>query len=272
MVREGRWQYLLWGEEECPETGKQHLQWWGVLKNKIVLNAKNKKLLGSEFGETHVHVEACVADIAANDAYCKKGGVWHEEGTRPAGMGARTDLVTLRDRVLAGETVDDVCMEDPMLFHQYGRTLERMREIYLRSQARDFMTEGVWLTGPTGAGKTHWAMDKYSHTTHYVKCLDDQWWDGYTGQETVILNEFRGQLKFSELLDLVDKYPKTVKQRNKGPVPFLAKKVIVTSIMKPRECYKNLEEQDTWDQFDRRFKVIEMKKRVRGPMDEALEN
>jgi hypothetical protein len=42
---------------------------------------------------------------------------------------------------------------------------------------------------------------------------------------------------FSELLlDLVDRWPKTVKIRNREPRPFLAKTLLITSSMTPEEA------------------------------------
>ena len=76
------------------------------------------------------------------------------------------------------------------------------------------MTEDVWYYGPTAVGKSHNAFDGYDYRTHYVKCLKDDWWCGYKGQEIVILNDFRGQIDYSEMLQLCDKWPHTVKQRN----------------------------------------------------------
>ena len=81
--------------------------------------------------------------------------------------------------------------------------------------------------------------------THTCFPNDGGWWDGYTGQETVIINEFRGGIAYSELLDLLDKYPKTVRRRCREPVPFLAKRVIITSVLQPKEVYCNLAENDT---------------------------
>ena len=117
-----------------------------------------------------------------------------------------------------------------MLVHQYGRTLDRLEAIALRKKVRKWQTQGVWYTGPTSSGKshavftnTHGEYGSYDPETHYLKNLCEEWWDGYKGQSIVIFNEFRGQVPFSELLDLCDKWPKTVKQRNKEPVPFLAR-------------------------------------------------
>jgi hypothetical protein len=74
----------------------------------------------------------------------------------------------------------------------------------------------------------------------------------------VLLNEFRGQLPFGELLDLVDKWPKTVKWRCQEYVPFMAKKVIVTSPHRPKDVYINrCSDPDSMAQLLRRFRIFE---------------
>jgi len=57
----------------------------------------------------------------------------------------------------------------------------------------------------------------------------------------------------------VDKYPYYVKRRNREPIPFTSKTVIVTSSMKPQDVYMNLDDGDHLEQLTRRFKIVEMK-------------
>ena len=59
---------------------------------------------------------------------------------------------------------------------------------------------------------------------------DNDWQDGYTGQETVIINDFRGGIKYAVLLQLIDKWPAFVSRRGREPAPFLAKHVIITIV------------------------------------------
>lgn len=244
-------EYVAYGLETCPSTKREHHQGW------VYFSAQrgSKKNVAKQLG--NCHVEPCRGNIDQQDDYCSKEGELVTFGKRPK-PGTRTDLEAVAKRINSGTRVDELCVEFPELVHQYGRTLDRLEDIALRSISRSWMTEGLWIYGPTGVGKSHKAFDGFDPKTHYVHNFrDGGWWDGYTGQEVVIFNEFRGQVEFSELLDLCDKWPKTVKRRGRAPVPFLAKKVIITSCKHPREIYKNvLDEEDSLSQLMRRF-IIE---------------
>lgn len=212
----------------------------------------------------NAHIEPMYGSIAQNAKYISKeaiGGLF-QFGDKPA-QGTRADLLDVVSRIRQGEiTADQICVSDPDFYHQYGRTLSKAEDILLRHRHRTWMTRGTWYHGGTGVGKSHRAFDSYTAETHYVKCLEDDWWDGYAGQGTVILNDFRGQLTFSNLLTLVDKWPTTVKRRNREPVPFLAEHVIVTCDVHPSAIYHNVDPVRL-QQLERRFKIVE----IRAPSD-----
>lgn len=255
-----RIKYIAYGEEVCPETGKRHHQLYMSFVN--LRSASNKVLnqIGNIFGPTHCRVAAMKGSFLQNEAYCSKEGELKEFGNKPR-QGFRGDIREVADRILDGQqTADDVCEDNPEFFHQYGRTLDRLEAIALRKKFRTEMTKGIWIHGVSGSGKSHEAFKDYNPATHYIKNLNEDWWDGYKGQETVIINEFRGEIRFSELLDLVDKWPKTVKWRCRESVPFLAKTVIITSIKRPEDVYVN-QVDEPWKQFERRFVVKEMEQK-----------
>ena len=210
-------------------------------------------------------IQVMKGGLAKAKAYATKEAVSMDEifefGTPPA-QGKRTDIESLCGKIAEGRTSsDEVALTNPEFFHQYGRTLQKVEDIVLRKKFRTEMTQGIWYWGESGAGKSHKAFEDYDVETHYVFPNDGGWWDGYCGQETVIINEFRGGIAYAELLDLVDKWPKVVRRRGREPVPFLAKTLIVTSVLTPGEVYSNLAQSDSLDQLLRRFEITHIEGR-----------
>jgi len=257
-------QFLAYGEEICESTSKPHHQLFMYFVNPKSTKVTNLGRIGDYWGPIHCRVAPMKGSFRQNEAYCSKEGKYNKLGIEPA-QGARGDLLECRDMIMRGEaTVDDICVSDPLMFHQYGRTLDRLEDIALRKKWRTTMTKGTWLYGPTRTGKSHKAYDmaNFDSKTHYVKNLNDKWWEGYTGQPIVIMNEFRGQIAFGELLDLTDKWPKTVKRRGRDPVPFLAQKLIITSSKHPIDIYYNiLGNGENMDQLEERFVIKKMEQR-----------
>jgi hypothetical protein len=252
-------EYIQIGIEKCPSTEKIHHQ--GL----IYYSGQRGSIKGVAKDLGKCHVEMCKGNLDQNSDYITKDeGKSHyqviEYGIRPA-QGFRTDLDSVKDSILAGEiTVDEITVENPNLYHQYGRTLNKLEDIALRKRFRTEMTKAEWIYGKTGTGKSHYAFNNYSPETHYLYPNDGGWWDGYTGQEIVIINEFRGGIMYSELLELLDKWPKTVRRRGREPVPFLAKLVIITSSLHPTDVYQGvLEKDDSIDQLLRRLKIMRFK-------------
>lgn len=170
-------------------------------------------------------------------------------------QGKRVDLKEIQNRIFSGETVDELTLENPMLFHQYGRTLNKLEDLYNRSKKRTNMTQCDWYVGPTGVGKSHLAFENYNEETHFLWTNDNGWWDGYKGQKIVILNDYRGEIPYNTLLQLIDKWPMKVRRRNMEPTPFISEKIIITSSLNPSEIYRHREDEDKIEQLLRRVKV-----------------
>lgn len=256
--------YIAYGAEVCPTTNRAHHQGWIRLSNSkgVSTSVKNCIKLSKEF-LGGCWMEGMGGSLAQNDRYCSKenSGTLIEFGTRPK-QGERGDLKDVVARVMAGASVDDLLIDDPGFYHQFGRTLRDAEDVALRKRWRTWMTMGIWLWGPTSVGKTFHAMTGFDGASHYVKNLKEEFWNGYTGQANVIFNEFRGQVKFGELLDLVDKWPKSVPIKCREQQPFLAKKVMITSCKPPEAIYSGaLDQAESIAQLERRFIVIHLDRR-----------
>jgi len=277
--------YLCFAPEICPTTGAHHWQSFVYFKHDKTNSAAAKFL--SKNMKKHINVEPkskhstftqCKFYISGpyekDDKKKEENEEFEEFGILPK-QGARSDLEKVAESINEGGSVDQLAVDDPYMFHQYGRTLEKLEDLAHRKKFRQWMTKCTWYYGKTGTGKSHMAFKDYNPDTCYIFNSEDKgWWDGYAGHDTVIINEFRGELKYKVLLELIDKWPYNVPRRNRAPTPFLAKRIIVTSAVTPEDIYVNLSERDSLDQLYRRIDLVELKDRplpVSGPLDEFLE-
>jgi len=261
---EVRMKYLLYAPEICPETNRPHWQcyvvWRTGFNKTITANAKF-------FGNTHTKVAGGGVEDQLDyirgpwdkdGKYKPFNPEWCEFGERPK-QGRRTDLEHVVDDILDGSTTpDDIAIENPIMWHQYSRTFNKILDLKMRKVHRTEMTQGLWYWGTTGTGKSHKAYCGYSFEACYNVPKDNGWWDNYIQQDTVVMNDFRGEIPYNELLQIVDKWPHEVRRRNKPPLPFISKTVIITSSLHPADVYNRRHDEDNLAQLIRRFKIIKM--------------
>lgn len=246
-VRNLDYKAIVAGREKG-ESGTPHIQGAVSMKKRVRL-AGMKKLL------PRAHLEV-MKGRWKDQKYCEKeGDILIKDGTC---QGERTDLHAMKAIVDGGGSLLECVNEDVETAARYYRFIEKYEDLIGRAKYRTEMTKGIWYWGETGVGKSHKAFEGFDPKTHYVWNDDNGWWDGYTGQETVIMNDFRGQVKYGEMLNLVDKWRHNVRRRGREPVAFVAKTVIVTSSLEPKDVYKNRNEEDSLEQFNRRFEIIKL--------------
>lgn len=91
-----------------------------------------------------------------------------------------------------------------------------------------------WYYGPTGTGKSH---DVYQEFPGVYKVLTHKWWDGYVGQDAVLVDDIRASwCRFEELLRLSDKYPFRVEFKG-GSCEVQFRTLIFTASMSPTEMW-----------------------------------
>ena len=252
----GQWRYMIIGREICPDTKNMHFQGYVYFDQKFSLSNIIKKLT-NHLGK-HPRVKICSGSPYDNIKYCSKDKDFYEFGDKPS-QGARNDLNELKDKIFSGEKkVKDILCEDPFMYHQYGRTLEKLEDVYINKIYRTEMTTCEWIYGKSGTGKSHYAFQDYHPDTHYNIQTRDAlrgWWDGYSGQNVVIINDFRGELTFSELCLLIDKWPYRVSRRNREPREFISKHIIITSCNSPYDIYADVLQNEDIVQLKRRIEV-----------------
>lgn len=244
-------QYLVY-QTERGESGTVHIQGLACFEKRTRLNQVRRTL-----GERG-HYEIMRGTIAQAEAYCTKeesrleGGRTATRGIRPAGQGARGDLQPVVHALRAGASEADILAECPELFIKYHGGIRRA--IALRTERRTWKTEVFWYFGPTGTGKTHRAFGEAPEA--YFKAPNHYWWDGYTGQDDVIIDDYRPDFcKFSELLRLLDRYPLQIQIKG-GCAQFLAKRIFITSPKSPSDTWESRSDEDLNQLFRRITQVV----------------
>lgn len=129
-------------------------------------------------------------------------------------------------------------------FREYLR-FGRMFKEYLvlkRGHNRTWHTELIVLWGPSGTGKSQYVAEQEPSAFWLPESTggDQMWFTGYDGHDVVVVDEFYGRgLRRGMLQKMIDKNPLMVPVHG-GMVPFLAKKVYITSNQDPHKWFTKL--------------------------------
>jgi len=149
------------------------------------------------------------------------------------------DLMT--DIKTTNMTADEMKLKNFKLFGMNPRGVSELINLGRRKrQARDITCICIW--GETGVGKTHWVYRTFGFENVYVKDKSE-WWDGYNGEDVIVMDDFYGEQKLSFMLNLMDRYP--VQVQVKGAYVYLNHtKIIFTSNQSPVNWYKAFDSSD----------------------------
>lgn len=118
---------------------------------------------------------------------------------------------------------------------------------------KDKTRRHYWFFGSTGTGKTYTA--EHQEIPHYVVPKNNDW-IGYNGAQLLIVNEFKGELTPTQIIDIMESRQQNVK----GSSAKLPDDVclIVTSNYSLRDCFKNLnaDHDPQLDALERRFTEV----------------
>lgn len=257
---------------EVGESGTPHLQGYVQLKSGKTMTAF-KRWAGCE----RYHLEEAIAGLRAWN-YCLKGEQskeeWEKQHEDGPNWGRNLDLLTrVGDAPTAdphdswgqalqmlenGQTVLDVLRRFPGFVRNIG-ALERT------AYALDAAEEGAWrdltvtyLSGPSGCGKTRLVMEKHGYGEVYRVRKGGNPWDGYTGQDVVLFDEFRNDFRAADMLEWLDGYPVSLPARYTDKAARFTT-VYIVSNWHLHEQYRNLQDGDreTWLALLRRIHTVQ---------------
>ena len=234
------------GQVEKGESGTIHWQ--------IAIWYKSPKrfaFIKKAFPEAHIEI----MNSDKGFEYCMKEETRlkgpFEHGTCPIKRNEKLDWEKVWEWAKSGD-LDKI---DPKIRVTQYKTLRTIRADNLKPNDQK-KCRGVWIWGQPGIGKSHWARITFAKNEYYIKPAN-KWWDGYKGENCVILEDldkssaehlghflkiwadkwgFRGEVKFG------------------GEAPNY-KKFVVTSNYTPNELF---EDPSLRDAISRRFEILQM--------------
>lgn len=202
--------------------------------------------------------------------YPMKDGEFIEWGERPKApeQGARNDLVLARElakKKLPLHVIGEVCG------YQATKHAETMIKSLIQTQKRKCVPQVIWVYGPTGAGKTKYAMERLTKEIGLEPDLAEDliyksppnittFWTGYQGEEYVILDDIRGcDVPMNHLTQWLDRY-KCIINIKYGHANIMAKMLIITTVKHPYEFYSDFKGEDPEQIARRCTEIIHMTK------------
>lgn len=221
------------GQQECcPETLRMHWQWICHTKKKITGTAM-AEILGPD--SWAIGMTKNNADEYVHKDETKVEGTEFEFGQRPFHSNEAADWQAQLELFRAKRYKD----MHPGVFVRHARSFNYAASLLVEPYAGP--KEVNVFQGLPGTGKSRrvWEIecgpDCWDTTKLYV-VTDKYWWDGYSGQEAVLFEEYMGQWDIAWFLRVCDRYPMQVPVKG-GFVGLAAKRIYFTSNVLWEEWY-----------------------------------
>lgn len=233
------WCFGFEHEKDDKGVSTPHLQGYAQWKTTSIRFSYIKNII------PRAHIEKAIKPANVNITYCSKEGDFYEFGKRPS-QGARQDLTDVRV-CLETQPIDVVSRDHFNTFLKYGKMM--MTYQYLQQQDRTEPPIVEWVFGPTGSGKSSYAYSK-SQSVYFKD--HTQWWDGYTQQNVIVIDDFDTRWPFRDLLKLLDRYPYQGQIKG-GYVKINSPNIIITCDRTMEQLYKKILTRHELAQLKRRI-------------------
>lgn len=235
--------YIKGQLEQGSETNYLH---WQILVHfsAKVTAAKVKQVFG-----TSCHVEFSRSDAANDYVWKEDSRVGHqfELGALPFKRNSQTDWDQVLESVKKGKFEE---VPSDVLIRCYGN-IKKIHVDSLTPTEQEKQVSVFW--GTTGSGKSRRAWQE-AGLQAYPKDPMSKFWDGYRGQEHVVIDEFRGAISISHILRWLDRYPTIVEVKGSSVV-LNCKRIWITSNLSPEQWYPDLDD-ETKRALRRRFTQV----------------
>lgn len=216
--------FICW-QKERGEQGTEHLQGYVHFRRPV------RASYVETFCGGRAHLEPAHGTEQQCIDYCSKedtriAGPW-QYGT-PTSQGQRSDLAEFSKAVLGGTKKRQLAEEYPATFLLHASAVDKLARLVKPPQREEMEVYLIW--GTTGTGKTHSVYTLEPGVFSVPAPTKDGllWFDGYDGEEAILLDDFEGGIPLKFLLRLLDKWPLAVPIKG-GFVNAAWKRVWITS-------------------------------------------
>jgi len=236
-------QFLAWGLETCPTTGKMHNQTYAY--GKKMTEVKWRSIFKP------AHVEIMRGNLVQNEAYCSKEKNFKKLGQEPMGSGHRRDLAAMQelcDKIAPGQTIMDLATDGDnfSVCVQYKRGLEE----YVANKRRRLVQndhsapEVIFICGKPGTGKTRYVREL---ERELYDVPSGQWRDNYCLQEAVLYDNLEPSsiTDRSHFLKEIDRYPIQVPVKG-GFTTWKPKRIYITSVCSSEAFAYHFRDPNEW--------------------------
>lgn len=167
-------------------------------------------------------------------------------------QGKRNDIHGLMESINEGKDNEDLLKEHPVAYIRYYKAVQHVRTMRIPPKIRDL--EVIIHYGPPGVGKT-WDIINDEEDLFIKPIGKNLWFDGYTDQSVILLDDFSGQCTLTDLLRLLDKYRLQVEIKG-GHAWVHATKIFLTTNIHPRDWYDFTKREEQYKALGRRFNKV----------------
>jgi len=215
------------GQREIGIGGFEHWQFIVAFRKKQSLSSAKLAL-----GMPTVHLELS-RSAAASEYVWKEDtrveGTQFEYGAKPISRNSKEDWEEIWEKA----KINDLLSIPASIRIQNYRTIKSIASDFSSPQAIVRSVSVFW--GATGTGKSRRAWDE-SGWGAYCKDPRTKFWCGYQGEDSVVIDEFRGGIDIAHMLRWLDRYPVRVEIKG-GSVCLKATKIWITSNLDPVDWY-----------------------------------
>lgn len=252
--------------DEIGEKGTYHTHIYVIFTSRVRFSKVKK-----HFPEAHI--ETANGGHKANIDYVKKDGKWKETqkhetsvectyeewGEIPENKGEDPLMAELYSMIIQGYTNAEVIADNPD-YIKYIEKIDKVRttillEKYKRYRRKDLKI--IYISGATGTGKTRGILDTHGDENVYRVSDYLHPFDGYSCQNVLCFDEFRSQLRISDMLNYLDIYPIQLPSRYYNKVACY-NIVYIVSNWKLEDQYIEVQKEkfESWKAFLRRIHEV----------------